>query len=137
VEIVVQAPATAALRIGAPGYADEERSLYMDTEVFGYCRNMNELYPSFYSPSKPQATREPSFRRGMLKQGQVLVSAAGLPAHGRTRRSADGADVVLLPARKMGASAPASRLTRRANRVTHSGAVILADRRTTEEAGKP
>jgi hypothetical protein len=55
--IVVQAPATAALRIGAPGYADEQRSLYMDTELFSYCRNMNELYPSFYSPETWQELR--------------------------------------------------------------------------------
>lgn len=55
--LVVRAPATATLRIRAPGNADEKRNLYMDTELFSYCRNMNELYPSFYSPETWQELR--------------------------------------------------------------------------------
>lgn len=47
---VLEVPATAMLVISSPGYADMRRSLYMDTEIFDYCRNVGGCYPSFYTP---------------------------------------------------------------------------------------
>ena len=55
---VVDAPATASLSIHADGYPDQQRCLYMDTEVFAYCRNMGTVWPSFYSPETWTDLRE-------------------------------------------------------------------------------
>lgn len=43
-------PATASLVISSPGCADVRRSVYMDTEIFDYCRGVGGCYPSFYTP---------------------------------------------------------------------------------------
>jgi hypothetical protein len=48
--LALYAPATASLKVTAAGYADERRSLYMDTPLFAYCRNIGTVWPSFFSP---------------------------------------------------------------------------------------
>ena len=50
--------ATASLRITADGFKEERRSLYLDTEIFSYCRNMNLLWPSLYSPETWKELRD-------------------------------------------------------------------------------
>jgi hypothetical protein len=50
-ERILNAPATASMRISSNGYETAERNLYMDCpELFDFCRNMCALYPSFFSP---------------------------------------------------------------------------------------
>ncbi len=52
------APPTASLRIRSPGRPEQIRSIYMDSELFDYCRNMNTVWPSFFSPETFTELRE-------------------------------------------------------------------------------
>jgi hypothetical protein len=50
-EAVLTVAATASLVVSAQGFQSAQRNLYMDCpELFEYCRNINMVWPSFYSP---------------------------------------------------------------------------------------
>lgn len=50
-QAALRLPATASLAISAPGCRTAERNLYMDCpDLFEYCRNLNMVWPSVYSP---------------------------------------------------------------------------------------
>jgi len=56
--LAFQAPPTASFKVTADGFKEERRSLYLDTAIFGYCRNMNLLWPSLYSPETWRELRQ-------------------------------------------------------------------------------
>jgi hypothetical protein len=52
-------PATASLRITAPGYQAAERCLYVDCpEIFAFCRDTGGVWPSFTSSETYQSLRD-------------------------------------------------------------------------------
>ena len=67
--VVLEAPATAALLIRAAGYADARRDLYLDSPISEYCRNFN----GFYTPEAWNHLRE------MLRNLSFDVRLARVP----------------------------------------------------------
>jgi len=50
-EAALTVPGTASLLVSAAGFETAERSIYLDSpQIYDFCRNMNMVWPSFYSP---------------------------------------------------------------------------------------
>jgi hypothetical protein len=53
-EAKVSSPATASIAVKAPGFGEVRKDLYMDTSVFGFCKDFND----FYTPAGFMRLRE-------------------------------------------------------------------------------
>ncbi len=49
-KLTIKTPATAFFTITADGCKPAQKSVYMDGPFFDYCRNMNGVWPSYYTP---------------------------------------------------------------------------------------
>lgn len=64
--LILETPATAILVIGAPGYDQTTRDIYMDSSIYAYCRN----FTGFYTPEAWNTVRK---MLGSLSFGVTLT----------------------------------------------------------------